>query len=145
MESMKSSKKDASKDLSDPKDGKPEKEAKPDQKEKKAKKQKKEKGASEAAELPLLVELAFSLPVLVTLTVDVAVVLISVQAGASLVDILTHTMVTTVVIGALFLMVSWILSSGALTVAYKMQEGEQNLGREEQSENNASVDLTKAL
>jgi hypothetical protein len=138
MESMKPDKKDAPKDLEDPKNEKAEKAAKA---EKKPKKPKKVKGASD---LPLLVELAFSLPVIVTIAVDLAVILVSLLSKATLVDILVRTMVTTIVIGALLLMVSWMLSTGALTAAYKLQEEPADSGHQEPSENHETMDLTKA-
>ena len=61
--------------------------------------------------LPLLMEMAFSLPVFIIVIMDVVVAALSYQAGAGLVYIFLRVVVTTVGLGALLWLVTYQFSS----------------------------------
>jgi hypothetical protein len=89
---------------------------------KKAAPKKVARSASPSAKLPLLVETMFTVPPLVILAADMAVIGFSYSAGADWVAILVRACVTTLVLGSLMLLIASIVSSGALASAKEMRE-----------------------
>jgi hypothetical protein len=76
-------------------------------------------------ELPLVVELSYSLPVIVILMVDFAVIGFSFSAGADWVTIMSRAMVSTVVIGGLLAIITYLISATALAETQERLEKER--------------------
>ncbi len=64
--------------------------------------------------LPLLVEFGFTASIIFLLLLDLLVVIILLLSGASLVDLVIRTSVTTLVMGSLLMLLSWQLATGVL-------------------------------
>jgi hypothetical protein len=77
------------------------------------------------AELPLAVELSYSLPVIVILMVDFAVIGFSYSAGADWVTILSRAMVATVAVGGLLAIITYVISATALAETQERLEKEK--------------------
>jgi hypothetical protein len=65
-------------------------------------------------ELPLLVDLSYTLPIIVILMVDFAIIGFSYSAGTDWVTTLSRAMVATVVLGSLLAIIAYVISSTAL-------------------------------
>lgn len=98
----------------------------------KKRKEKKVKPPAETVELPMAVELAFTVSALLLVLVNIAVIVISVASGAGLVDIFIRSLATTVGLGILLWLFSWQFSTAALQGAMKLQQEEMERMIEEQ-------------
>jgi hypothetical protein len=98
------------------------------------------------AELPLAVELSYSLPVIVILMVDFAVIGFSYSAGADWVTILSRGMVATVVVGGLLAIITYLISATALAETQERLEKEKNekAAKEEKEAEEAALKEIKA-
>ncbi|MDR3578314.1 MAG: hypothetical protein P4L50_31010 [Anaerolineaceae bacterium] len=85
---------------------------------KKSKASKKKKVSSNHLHLPLLVEFAFSVSLLVLLLADLSIAAISFVSGANYLDIALRTVVTTIVLGVVLWLLTGRLSKGAIEAAY---------------------------
>jgi hypothetical protein len=94
----------------------------PPTKDKKSKVNPKGKSKEPEVELPVMVEMAFRLPILLILAVDGIMVVLSYTSGASWEDIFIRVVVTTILMGGVLLLISWNLSSSALAAALSKQE-----------------------
>ncbi len=104
-------------------------------KEKKEKKAKAPKPRRQPpAELPLLVDLSYSLPVIVILMVDFAIIGFSYAAGTDWVTTLSRAMVATVVLGALMAIIAYVISSTALAETKERLEKEKALKEQQEKE-----------
>jgi len=88
------------------------------------KKPKKEK-VVEKDQLPVLVELAYTVSVIVVILATLLVMLVSIFTQASLLDLIIRTSVTIVVIGGLAMVISWQISAGMLAASLEEQEEEK--------------------
>jgi len=94
------------------------------------------RAASPSVKLPILVEAVYTVPPLVILTADIFVIALSYTSGADWVAILVRPFVTTLVLGALMLLLASLVSSGALKSARETRQK-----AEEQSEKNNSKSI----
>ena len=85
------------------------------------------------AELPLVVELAYSLPIIIILMVDFAVIGFSFAAGAGWVVTMSRAMVATVGVGGILAIISYLISTTALAATQEKLEKERQ--EKEQREN----------
>lgn len=84
-------------------------------------------------ELPLLVEIGFSLSGIFLMLVDALVAYISFVSGASWIDIFMRVVVSTVTVGFVLWLLSMNLSNGSLAAALKhMEEEEKEQKKKEQ-------------
>ncbi|MCX6078666.1 MAG: hypothetical protein NTW32_03950 [Chloroflexi bacterium] len=84
----------------------------------------KKKKDTEVLHLPVLVELAYTISAIVVIIASLTVVITSLVMGASLIDLVIRTSVTTLTIGGLLTLVSWQISAGALKASLAEQEEE---------------------
>lgn len=77
----------------------------------------KKKAEAELLPLPILVEFGFSASVILLLLVDLIVAASLILSGASLLDLVIRTSVTTLVLGSLLMLLSWQLSTGMLNTS----------------------------
>ena len=92
-------------------------------KEKKEKKKKEKKPApADGVQLPVLVELTYSVSVILLIFVSLAMIATSVLTGASLLNILLRTSVAILVMGSLLILISSQVSSGLLQASLVEQE-----------------------
>jgi type VI protein secretion system component VasK len=79
-----------------------------------------------------LVEFSYTISVIVVILVSLTVVITSVITGASLLDLIIRTSVTTLVIGGLLMLISWQISADALKVSLAEQKEEQEKEKEKE-------------
>jgi hypothetical protein len=80
---------------------------------------------AQTVELPFLVEMSYSLPIIVILMVDFAVIGFSYAAGADWVTTLSRAMVTTVALGGLLAILAFVVSSTVLAETQERLEKEK--------------------
>ena len=90
------------------------------------------------AELPLLVDLAYSLPIIIILMVDFAVIGFSFAAGAGWVVTMSRAMVATVGIGGILAIISYVISTTALAATQEKLEKER---KEKEARENQRTEL----
>jgi hypothetical protein len=79
---------------------------------------------SAKVQLPLLVELTFSISIMMIVLIDAAVIVISITNGASWTDLILRTVVSTIVMGIVLLLLAQTVSSGVIAAAQdKMKAG----------------------
>jgi hypothetical protein len=98
----------------------------PDQPQSKGKGKSKASKPRQTVELPFLVELSYSLPVIIILMVDFAIIGFSYTSGSDWVTTLSRAMVATVVIGGLLIIIAYVISSTALAEVKERLEKEKN-------------------
>jgi hypothetical protein len=117
----------------------PESPAKP-RKEKKEK-TKMEKLQADNVQLPILVELTYSISVLLLIFVGLAVMIVSFRTGASLLHILLRTSTAMLAMGSLFVLIFYQVSSGALQASLAEQEEAQMAQTQEAQISDAPANL----
>jgi hypothetical protein len=85
-----------------------------------------EKKSRKAAkvQLPLLVEMTFSISILLIVLIDATVVVISITNGASWTDLILRTIVSTIVMGIVLLLLVQTVSSGVIAAAKEKMKAE---------------------
>ena len=109
----------------------PEASVKP-RKEKKEKKKKEKKPAqADGVQLPVLVELTYSVSMILLIFVALAMIVVSFLTRASLLNLLLRTSVAILVMGGLLILISSQVSSGVLQASLVEQEEAQKAQSEE--------------
>jgi hypothetical protein len=97
-------------------------------KEKNEKKTKEKKPSQvDGVQLPVLVELTYSVSVILLIFVSLAVITVSVLTGVSLLNLVIRTSVTILALGSLLILISSQVSSGVLQASLVEQEEFQKM------------------
>ncbi|MEI7845152.1 MAG: hypothetical protein WCK35_05030 [Chloroflexota bacterium] len=97
-------------------------------------KKSKNKKSGEVEPLPVLVELIYTVSVIVVIVATLLVVLTSIFVSASLLDIIIRASVTILVMGVLTLLASWRITTGVIKVGLDVIEEEQRKEEEEEKQ-----------
>ena len=89
------------------------------------------------AELPLLVDLSYSLPVILVLMVAFSIIGFSYGTGTNLVTTLSRAMVAIVVLGGFLAIIAYMISSTALAETKERLEKERKQKEKEEEEKKA--------
>jgi hypothetical protein len=103
----------------------PETPAKPRKEKKEKPKKEKRKPQGNDVHLPVLVELTYSVSVLLLILVGLSVVIVSVLTGASLLNLVLRTSAAMLAIGCLLVVIFYQVSSGSLQASLAEQEEAQ--------------------
>ena len=98
---------------------------------KEKKKKEKQKLSVETVQLPVLVELTYSASTILLIFVSLAVIIVSVLTGASLLNLVIRTSVAILVMGSLLILIFSQVSSGMLQASLMEQEESQKAPAEE--------------
>ena len=80
---------------------------------------------------PLMLELAFSLPVFILIVMDIVVAVLSFMAGSAALSILIRVVITTVVLGVILWLVTYQVTTGYMqTAGAKSHRGDDQASRE---------------
>jgi hypothetical protein len=120
----------------------PEAPAKPRKAKQEKKKKEKKQPKADDAQLPVLVELAYSISVILLIFVGLAVMIVSVITGASLLNLVLRTSAAILAMGSLTVLIFHQISSGVLQASLVEQEEAQKV-QPEISESHESPETTE--
>ena len=89
---------------------------------------------AESAQLPALVEFAYSISAVLVISISLLVAFISFINGSNLIDLVVRTAITILVTGTLFMLISWQISSDALKASLKDLEEQKEKEDKERAE-----------
>jgi hypothetical protein len=121
----------------------PEAPVKPRQEKKEKPKKEKKKPQADEVQLPILVELTYSVSILFLIFVGLAMIVVSVLTGANLLNLILRTSAALLFVGSLVVLIFHQVSSGVLQASLVEQE-EARKAQPEESENLESPTRTVA-
>jgi hypothetical protein len=139
-------KKEKPEDLKNPeKPPAPKTPAKPPKEKKEKKKKEKKKPPVDDMQLPVLVELTYTVSVLLFIFVGLTVMIVSVLTGSSLLNLVLRTSASLLALGCLLVIIYYQVSSGVLQASLVEQEEAQKAQAEEHAQKPENLEAPAAV
>jgi hypothetical protein len=119
---------------------------KPRKEQQEKKKKEKKQPQADDIQLPVLVELTYSVSVCLLIFVGLAVIIVSLLTGASLLDLVLRTSAAMLAVGCLLVVIFYQVSSGTLQASLAEQEEAQKKAEEaETPESSANFEIHEVV